>query len=76
MVYPRPLGLAVLSLLPAHSSIQRERAVLTLEELNALASGVQSVFVSAYDGESLVVWSRKGGHLQGVPAGLGMYSAP
>jgi hypothetical protein len=67
MAYPRPLGFAVLSLLAAPMSPEEPRA-MTSDALDAIAAGVQSVFVGAYDGESVVIWTKRGALVQVVPA--------
>jgi hypothetical protein len=41
---------------------------MTSDALDAIAAGVQSVFVGAYDGESVVIWTKRGALVQVVPA--------
>lgn len=65
--YPRPLGFAVLSILPPAASTQG--LVMGPGVLEALAAGTQSAFIGAYDGESVVVWTRRSAALRVLPEG-------
>ena len=66
--YPRPLGFSsVLSILPPAASTQG--LVMGPGVLEALAAGTQSAFIGAYDGESVVVWTRRSAALRVLPEG-------
>lgn len=60
LAYSRPLGFAVLSALPVTPAEMLARSELDANILSTIATTAECVLVGAYDGESVLIWLRKG----------------